>query len=123
MKIQLFFLFSMFFIMQPVFSLSYRFTNKTVNSKHNDFIIDFDAIDKELQILKLEEKKPKKSWWITKKIKHIGTKIMIKSLLGYIGLQEFCVNKWHNMSRRIRELLALCYAFKSNKNFNDPKKL
>ncbi len=114
MKIQLLVLCSMVFIMQPVFSWSYELTN--------DFEIDFDAIDKELESLKLEEKKLQKSWWITKEIKHIGTKIMIKSLLVYIRLQEFCVNKWHNMSKRLSKLAALCYASKSNKHFHEPKK-
>ena len=132
MRIQSIILFGMLLAMQPVFSSSYSSTNVSANSKFmgfqyvckadDDFEIDFDAIDRELELLKLEEKKPQKSWWITKQLKHIGTRIMIRFLLGYIALQEFCTEKWHAMSKRVCALVALGYSFKSTKKFHEPQK-
>lgn len=113
-------------------SSSYAFSNHIISLKNidtnqsasdnDDFEIDFDAIDRELANLPIEEKKPENSWWITKQCKRIGTKIMIKALLGYIALQEYCTEKWQGLSKRMRVLAALCYTSKVEKQYHDPHK-
>lgn len=77
--------------------------------KNNDHIeIDFDVLDKELALLPIEEKESRNSWWITKQTKHFMTKMMIKTLLGYIALQEYCNKKWDSFSKTMRKLRIYC---------------
>ena len=129
MRMQVIVLFGTLFVAQPVLCLyhgpSTVFANQAVVAANDKdaFDIDFDVIDQELASLGIEEKKPEKSWWITEQIKHIGTKVMIKALLGYVALQEFCSDKWDASSKKVRALFALCYRSKSNKKpSHEPQK-
>lgn len=114
MVIRLLVLYVLLFFIQPTFGLFDNFlsfnivrSSKMAPVEYDNFEIDFDALDKELEDMPVSE--PQKQWWITKQIKHYGTRVMIKALLGYITLHEYCVGAWHITSKKMRMLLALCY--------------
>lgn len=63
--------------------------------------IDFDALEEELSLLPATEEKEENSWWVTRQVKHYSTKLMIKALLAYIAVQEYCSDTWDSISRKI----------------------